>query len=115
MKKIEIDHHFFDEDIRQVVIFPDISNHHIQIDISDEADGSILLSKSDLEALAKAMGDNKAERIQLALDLAVNYDGMTEPDSLRSLIDDMVKALKGKMEIIDIAAHRQEGRSEDYD
>jgi hypothetical protein len=109
MKKIEIDHHFFDEDIRQVVIFPDISNHHIQIDISDEADGSILLSKSDLEALAKAMDDNKTERIQLALDLAEGYDGMRTPDGLKSLINDMVKALKGEIEIIDIASHKQEG------
>ena len=55
------------------------------------------------------LSDNNENSIQLALDLAAGHDGFDTVDGLKSLIDDMVKALKGKMEIIDIAAHRQEG------
>lgn len=107
MRKIE--HKFFDDDIAEINL---IDKDTIKIDISEHYDKFypyIYFTLNDLEALAKAMGDNKAERIQLALDLAEGYDGMRTPDGLKSLINDMVKALKGEIEIIDIASHKQEG------
>lgn len=111
MKKIE--HEFKDDRVinKFHIIYNSMGEPFAELVFKHVMTG-VQLSIADIEALAKAMGDNKAERIQLALDLAVNYDGMTEPDSLRSLIDDMVKDLKGEMEIIDIASHKQEGEED---
>lgn len=60
-----------------------------------------LISEKELENILnnadKGGVESLEDRIQLALDLAAGYDGMDTPEGLKSLIDDMVKALKGEM------------------
>lgn len=58
-----------------------------------------------IDILKSSLAD-KETKLVMVCDLAVGYDGMESIEGLKSVIDDMVKAAKGQLEIVEVPPRR---------